>query len=328
MSSTAATPPLGAARTSPLRQPVTATIVGLGLVAVIGVLWFLFSTDGFATWGNLKAVLAASSFVGIIAAGQTVIMVSGNFFSMSLGVQAAGSAMFFLWALKFGLVPAIALTIVCSILISGAQGFTVGSWGASSIIITIASSVAITGVVILISGGATIKPPPSGPSIDFLGTQVGGISISVFVMLGVALLVQFFLSRTSLGALSFLIGSNRVAARAAGIPVTLAIVVVFGIAGACAAVCGIMMSGFQQTASLSLQGTLMFDAIAAVLVGGVAVLGGRGSAIAAVLGTIGISAINSALVLHGYSTGIQVLVKGGLVMTVVVAVHLWQSERR
>jgi ribose/xylose/arabinose/galactoside ABC-type transport system permease subunit len=89
-----------------------------------------------------------------------------------------------------------------------------------------------------------------------------------------------------------------------------------------------MLSGFQQTASLSLQGTLTFDAIAAVLVGGCSVLGGRGSAIAAVLGTLGISAINSALVLRNYSSGIQILVKGLVVLAAVILVHLWTTQRR
>ena len=224
--------------------------------------------------------------------------------------------------------PAILLTLLFGVVVSGVQGAAIGAWGANSIILTIASSALISGVVILVTGGATVHPPADGPSIDFLGDHIGGISVSAFVMVAVALLAQLFLKRTRFGALSFLVGANKAASRAAGLPVATTIVIAFVIAGICGAVAGIMLSGFQQTASLSLQGTLTFDAIAAVLVGGCSVLGGRGSAIATLVGTIGISAINSALVLRDYSDGVQILVKGMVVLAAVVLVHLWTKQRR
>jgi ribose/xylose/arabinose/galactoside ABC-type transport system permease subunit len=319
---------LGVARTSPWREPGAAALLGIGGLIVAVVVVFLLSTDGFASWGNVKAILAASSFIGILAVGQTAVMISGNFFSMSLGVQAAGSALFFLWSLKFGLVPAFLLTLALGAAVSAAQGVAVGLWGANSIILTIAASALITGIVILITGGATVHPPADGPSIDFLGEHIAGIAVSAFVMLAVALLVQFFLSRTRYGATTFLVGANKAASRAAGLPVAATIVAAFLIAGLCGAIAGIMLSGFQQTASLSLQGTLTFDAIAAVLVGGCSVLGGRGSAIATLLGTLGISAINSALILRDYSDGVQILVKGMVVLAAVILVHLWARQRR
>lgn len=297
-------------------------------VIVLGALFFFLTTDGFPTWGNAKAILAASSFVGILAVGQTAVMISGNFFSMSLGVQAAASAIFFLWSLKYGLVPAFLLTFAFGAVISGIQGLAIGLWGANSIILTIAASALITGVVVLITGGATVHPPANGPSIDFLGDHFGGIAVSAFVMLGVTVLAQLFLSRTRFGAMTYLVGANKAASRAAGLPVAKTIVIVFAIAGICGSVAGIMLSGFQQTASLSLQGTLTFDAIAAVLVGGCSVLGGRGSAIATLLGALGISALNSALILRGFSDGVQILVKGTVVLLAVLLVHLWTRQRR
>jgi ribose/xylose/arabinose/galactoside ABC-type transport system permease subunit len=319
---------LGVARTSVWREPAAAALLASGALIIAVVVVFVLTTDGFASWGNVKAILAASSFIGIIAVGQTGVMISGNFFSMSLGVQAAASAMFFLWTLKFGLVPAILLTLLFGLLISGIQGAAIGLWGANSIILTIASSALISGVVILVTGGATVHPPASGPSIDFLGGHLAGIAVSAFVMLAVALLAQLFLSRTRYGAMAFLVGANKAASRAAGLPVAMTIVVVFAIAGICGSIAGIMLSGFQQTASLSLQGTLTFDAIAAVLVGGCSVQGGRGSAIATLLGTLLISAINSALVLRDYSNGVQILVKGLVVLAAVILVHLWSKQRR
>lgn len=322
MSAQAPDLPLGVRRPTLSRSRQKTLVIGAVAAVVAACVVFLATTDGFATWGNVKAFLVSSSYVGMIAAGQALIMISGNFFSMSLGVQVAGSAMFFLYALSLGLVPAIVLTIVICGLISALQGYAAGAWEANPIVVTIASNVLLVGIIVLITEGANVYPPADGPSIDFLRTQVGGIGISVFVMLGVVLAVQYFLSGTRFGAATFLTGGNRPAARAAGMPVISTIVIVFTIAGVCAGIAGVMLSGFQQTATLQLQGTLVFDSIAAVLVGGCAVAGGRGSVISAAIGTIAISAVNSALTLRGYSLGIEILVKGSIVLFAVLCVHV------
>src|SRR5712691_7585168 len=81
----------------------TATIVGIfALIVIIGSV----TTTGFATLENLRAILQSSAFVGVIAVGMTVIMLSGNVFSMSLGTTAAVTAITFLWALEFGIAAA------------------------------------------------------------------------------------------------------------------------------------------------------------------------------------------------------------------------------
>ncbi len=127
----------------------------------------------------------------------------------------------------------------------------------------------------------------------------------------------------------FLIGENRDAAKAASLPITRTIVVVFAAAGILAALAGILLGASLSGATLSSQGTLPFDAIVATLIGGCAVAGGRGSAIGTFLGTLGVAAISSALLLRGYSEGVQILVKGAILLVVVLAVHLWnQADAR
>jgi ribose/xylose/arabinose/galactoside ABC-type transport system permease subunit len=319
-------PTVGTPRRGRLETPAQAAIIGLVALIGVAIVVFLATTNGFATWVNIRAILTAASFVGMIAVGQALVMISGNFFSMSLGVQVAGSAILFFWSMKFGVVPAIVITLVVSALVSAAQGALVGLWSASSLIITIAASVLMSGIIVLATGGANVFPPGSGGSIAFLYGKVGGVSVAVFVMVGLALIGEVLMRRSTLGNAAYLVGASRPAARAAGLPVVPAITAVFAGAGICAAVAGIMLGSFQQAASLSLQGTLVFDAIAAVLVGGCSVLGGRGSVLASVFGAIFISALNSALVLNEYSKGVQLLVKGGLVLFVVVAVHIWRAE--
>ena len=87
------------------------------------------TTTGFLTVSNLKAILTAAAFVGIIAVGLTVIVLSGNLFSLALGQTAAVSAMVFLYSLRIGLLAAIILTLLLGLAIGVVQGFAVGAWG-------------------------------------------------------------------------------------------------------------------------------------------------------------------------------------------------------
>ena len=117
------------------------------------------TTTGFLTVSNLKAILTAAAFVGIIAVGLTVIMLSGNLFSLALGQTAAVTAMFFLYSLQFGLAAAIVLTLLLGLVIGAVQGFAVGAWGANPIIITIGAAGLMEGLAVWLSHGQSIVPP-------------------------------------------------------------------------------------------------------------------------------------------------------------------------
>lgn len=321
----ASAPSVGLPRAA--RSPRWLALRGGGLAVIAAVCLFLFSTHGFATSGNLDAILLSSSLVGLLALGQTAIMISGNFFSLSLAASTAISAMVFLSALRFGLVPAFALSLLFGAVSSGIQGLPVGAWGANPIIVTIGFGSVMEGAIVLITGGSTVGIPSGAPSIHFLTTAVDGIPFGFFVLVAVTLGLEFVLRRTRLGLSTYLVGANRRAARAAGLPVGGVAFGVFLVAGACAAVAGILAGAVSQGATLSIEGTLSFNAIAATLIGGCAVAGGRGSAVATLAGTIGISAINSALALRGYANGVQILVEGMIVFVVVIVVHLRTRSR-
>ena len=117
------------------------TALGLWL-AVVTVLtvYGAATTDGFLSVSNLKAILTSAAFVGIIAVGLTVIILSGNLFSLALGQTVAVTAMLFLWALQYGIVTAILLALLLGLAIGLVQGFVVGAFGANPIIVTIAAA--------------------------------------------------------------------------------------------------------------------------------------------------------------------------------------------
>ena len=300
--------------------------VWLAVLAAITV-YGAATTEGFLTVSNMKAIVTAAAFVGIIAVGLTVIILSGNLFSLALGQTAAVSAMFFLWALGIGLVPAIVLTLLLGVVIGALQGFAVGAWGANPIIITIGAAGLMEGTAVWLSHGESIVPPPGETSWEHLAQPVLGLPAPVYVFLVVTVLLAVVMRRTRFGRQIYLLGENRAAARAAALPITLLTVGAFGIASLYTAGAGILIGASSANGSLLLTGSYTYDAIAAALVGGNAVTGGRGSIARTAAGALFIATISDMLLLRGYSTGGQILVRGIIVVVVVVLTNLGERSR-
>jgi ribose/xylose/arabinose/galactoside ABC-type transport system permease subunit len=309
-------------RDAPMAQRITR---GLVVVFAVVLVVMALTTTNFLTVSNVKAILNATAFVGIIAVGMTVIMLSGNLFSLSLGITTAVSAMVFLFALQAGIVVAIVVTLAFGAAIGAVQGLLIGSIGANAIIVTIGAGALQEGGAVWRADGP-VFPPDGETSQNFLVSTVIGIPVPIIVLLVVAALGHWLMRRTRFGREVYLMGDNLHAARAAALPVVWLTAGAFAIAGACAAISGVLVGAFNKNASLLVSGTFTFDAIAAALVGGSAVTGGRGSVARTVIGAIVIATISDMLLLRGYSTGVQLLVKGIVVFLVVILLHINSRE--
>ncbi|GAA4712821.1 ABC transporter permease [Nocardioides conyzicola] len=290
------------------------------LVVVVALVPVAVTTDRFLTLDNARAILAATAFVGITAVGATLVMIAGSAVSMAASQTATVVAMVFLSTQDLGLSVALLLSLLCGIAITAVQGVVIGYWEANPIVLTIAAGFAIGGTATWLSGGTTVYAEDD--AYDVLNSTVLGLPVAVYVLLVVALVAEWVLRRTTPGRQMFLVGENRGAARAAGLPVGRVIGVAWAFFGLCIAITGVFLASFNTSATVSLGGTLTLDAIAAVLVGGTAITGGRGSALRTLGGAVLISVIANLLLIRGYSTGAQILVKGVLVLVVVVLVHL------
>jgi len=285
------------------------------------------TTPGFFTLGNGQAILSSMIFVGMISVGMTLIMVSGAFVSLALATTATISAMIFMASLGFGLPAAIVLTLVAGLAVSAVQGVAISGWNANPIIVTIAAAAVLEGVAVAFSQGATINPVNT--SYQVLNGRFLGLPAGLYALVGLALAADLLLRRSRLGPMIYLLGDNRAAAVAAGLPVDRIGAGVFAVAGVSAAMAGMFMASFNHSASLLLnRGTLGFDAIAAVLIGGAAIGGGRGSVLNTMIGVAVIAVINDLVLLRGFSTGSQILLKGVVVIAFSLAAHLRQERGR
>jgi len=303
-----------------LRRVVLVAFLAVLVVATL-------TTDGFYSVANAKAVFTSASIVGVLAIGATAIVLGGHLFSLSLGTTVAISAMSFLYALRFGLVPAIVLTLVLGAVVVGVQGFLVGRWGANPIIVTIGAGALQEGAVTWVSGGVSVYPPADGPDFSFLAKPLLGVPFPVYVFLVLAVVGEWLLRRTTFGRQLVLMGESPRAARAGALPITRLTVLAFAAAGVAAGVAGVLLGAFNQSGTLTTTGTLTYDSIAAVLVGGTAVTGGRGSVLRSAVGALLIAAISDMLLLRGYSSPVQVLVLGVIVTCVVVLNHISSNAR-
>jgi simple sugar transport system permease protein/ribose transport system permease protein len=293
--------------------------IGIAVVVVAAVVAGA-TTDRFFSLDNARAILASTALVGITAIGATLVMIAGSAVSLAVSQTATIVAMIFLSAQQLGLAAAITAALICGVAITALQGAVIGFWAANPLVLTIAAGFAIGGVATWASGGTTVYPKIT--AFNGLNSTPLGLPVAVYVLLALTVLAQWVLRRTTAGRQMYLVGENRAAARAAGLPVGRVIVIAWAVLGACIALTGVFLAAFNTSANSDLGGTLSLDAIAAVLVGGTAISGGKGSALRTLGGAVLISVISDLLLLRGFSTGIQLLVKGILVLLVVIAVHL------
>jgi ribose/xylose/arabinose/galactoside ABC-type transport system permease subunit len=284
------------------------------------------STDRFLSYDNFRAIATSASLVGIAALGLTLIVIGGTTVSLAISPSVAVCAMVFLAAQSAGLVTALVAAVVVGAVVTGVQGVIVGYGAANPIVLTIAAGFAITGLATWIGGGTSVAP--TGTGYTALNATPGGIALSVWVLVILTVLLQVVLDRSTFGRTLYLTGENRPAARAAGLPVGRVVAVAWLFAGGFFAIAAAFSGAFNTSANINLGGTLTFDAIAAVLAGGTPIAGGKGSAWRTLGGVLLIATVSDILLLRGYSTGAQTMVKGLIVLAVIVVVHIRTTRGR
>ncbi|MGH7246871.1 MAG: ABC transporter permease [Pseudomonadota bacterium] len=290
--------------------------LGIRIAAAAAIAGFALSTNGFLTPLSINALLTAVSFVGCVAVGMTFITLTGNIMSLALGATVSASALIFLAALSFGIMPAFLLALLFSIAITGFQGFLVGYFRANPILVSIAALSLLLGAAAFATGGHRIYP--AGEGIAMFKGRFAGIPVEALCFFATVLAGQFILSWTRIGRLMAMVGSNIRAANAAGIDTTAAITIAYVIAGACAAISGVLLAARYGSGDMELGVGYDYTAIAAVLVGGTGIAGGSGSALRTLVGVTVIATIEVVLLLRGFSEQWQYLITGVIVLAVVM----------
>jgi ribose/xylose/arabinose/galactoside ABC-type transport system permease subunit len=291
-------------------------LVAIRFIAVLALFTVAITTPGFFTAVSLFSLLNTTSFIGCVAVGMTFITLSGNLMSFALGVTLSTSGIVFIAALPLGVAGAMIVAFAFGAALTGVQGFVIGYFRANPIIVSMAALALITGAATLITQGQGVYP--QGDAAGILKGRVLGVPIPLAAFITTVVIAQIVLSFTSFGRHLYMVGSNWRAALAAGLAPARVVFSAYIAAGLCTALAGILMAARYSSGDLELGLGYDYSAISAVLVGGTAVGGGEGSAIRSLVGAFIIAVCQVLLLLHGYSTQIQYLVIGVIVLLVIM----------
>ncbi len=255
---------------------------------------------GFASLDGIESVLVVASFVGFVAAGQMfVILVGGIDLSVPWVLNAAAIE---LVTSTGGADSRLALGMIATLgtglSVGLVNGIGVALFGVPAVVMTLAMNGIMEGLTLGLSSGMTCEACAAyAPSIiqRAVHERVLGAPAELYVWLVVILLVSFVLKATVFGRATYAVGNSARVSYLAGIPVGAVTVTLYALSGLFAALAGIMLAGFGGQASLGMGDPYLFQSIAAVVIGGVYILGGRGGYIGTAAGAVTLVALVSVL---------------------------------
>jgi ribose transport system permease protein len=285
---------------------------------------------GFASVSGIQEVLQIASFVGLVAAGQTFVILVGG---IDLSVPwVLNSAAILLVSVAQGgngkALPAVLLALALGLAIGTVNGIGVAILGVPAVVMTLGMNGIVQGLALGATHGLTcrgcVTPAPTALQ-DAVNGHVLGIDASLLVWLAVILLVTFALSYTTFGRRVYAVGNSERASYLAGVNVRLVTVALYALSGLFAALAGIALTGFGGSATLGMGDPYLFQSIAAVVIGGTYILGGRGHYVGTVAGAIVLTALISVLLAKNAPDYARDIVYG-VVILVILLFYGRQSE--
>jgi ribose transport system permease protein len=276
------------------------------VVVLVGVLVLLFIAtdivnrndvgDPFITWNQLSTTLLVAAPLGMIAAGQTLVMLTGGV-DLSVAFTATAAAFAASWQGANGQVEGIAAGLVVGVGIGLANGIGVGIFQVNPLIMTLGTSSVTFGLLSIYAGRPFEKVVPD--VISTLGSDrfFDYLPANLILWSAVAAVLILGLRYTGYGRMLYAVGDNPVAARFAGVRVWQVLVLVYALCGLFSALGGLLLVGFTDNPDLGLASPYLLQSVAAVVIGGTSIFGGWGSYSGTILGVLILTVLGSLLTL-------------------------------
>lgn len=294
--------------------------------------FFATQSDRFLTGGNLSLVLQQVMVVGVIAIGQTLIILTAGI-DLSCGmVMALGGIVMSKFATELGVPPALAVAcgVGVTVLFGLANGLLVTKVRLPAFIVTLGTMNIAFAITQLYSGSQTVTELPSmltalGNTFAVGGTEVAWGTVLMLVLYGV---VWFMLRETAAGRHVYAVGNNREATRLTGISPDRVLLGVYALAGLFYGIASLLSVARTGVGDPNAGQTENLDAITAVVLGGTSLFGGRGWIVGSLIGALIVGVFRNGLTLMGVSSIYQVLVTGVLVILAVAVDQLSHRASR
>lgn len=285
--------------------------------ALLVVLAAIF-VDGFASVVNITDVFNRAAPIGIVAVGMTFVVISGNYLDLSVVAQVATAAVVLIAVSNASSIPlAVGVALLIALLYGLVNGVAVGVFRANAVIVTLSTTFIGLGLLRWLTGGSIFFGPQDGLIRTFGQTKLGPFPLSMLGLILVTLILSWVLNRTNFGFLVKSFGSNRDATRLAGVNTAWVVIGAFTLSAVGAMIGGFVLAAFSNTAVSAMSTGFDFRALAAIIVGGTSVFGGRGSILRTLLGVVFVSVLTNIMVLSGLGFGLQQMAIGALIVTAV-----------
>lgn len=297
-------------------------VVALLLLVIVGA---VTAPDTFTSVSNILTILRQASIIGVISIGMTLVIIAGGIdlsvgSVMGLASVAATIAAIQDLADQTHWIVMVLMAILVGVAAGLINGVVIAYGKVVAFMATLAMLVAARGLAEILAERRTLQVGDRG-FIQAMNADFIGVDVLIWIFAIVAALGWVVLNRTTFGRRTVAIGGNREAARLAGINVKRHVMWLYAISGLTAGIAGIMIVG-RTTAGTSTHGTLYeLDAIAAVVVGGTLLVGGRGTITGTVFGVLIFATLTNVFVQNNLSSSVQAVVKG---VIIVIAVLLQQ----
>lgn len=286
------------------------------LVVLVAFLWYLRPTLANERW--IAQTLKFAIPLAILAAAQTLTMLTGGI-DLSVGIVASMAAYVVGTQTGAGTDPILAVTLAlgAAALAGLASGIGVGIFRVHPLIMTLAIGLIVVGLLQLYQR-TTLGTGTSYPeAIKWLGTGLSfGIPNSLLVFIPMALLIGFGLRRSGYGRLLYAVGDNEHAARLSGVRVWQVLIVLYVLSALIAGIGGLLYVGLIQSSSLQIAAPLLLPSVAAAVIGGTSIFGGRGGYAGTIVGALILAVLTTLLTVLQMPEGTRRIIFGLIVLGV------------
>jgi ribose transport system permease protein len=315
-----------------ISPPVAAVLLAIILFVLSGLLPNGFGGDLELAKSQAVNIIRLSVFLGVIAAGQTLVIISG-----SEGIDLSAGAVVTLSAIltyviangNDGLVvPALAAAILVGAGIGLVNGIGVSSLKISPLVMTLGMSGVVTGLILLVQHG-NVNGAVSPLMIKIIARPLMfGIPGAIIIWIIFGVMMWLLLERTPFGKNLFAIGTNRMTARLSGVNVTGMVLATYALAGALSGLGGFLVVANTGVVFINIGNPFLFPSIAAVAVGGTLLSGGKGSYIGTMAGALVLTLLTSLLTTMQMPVSIRQMVLGATLLVLVSIYGRQQALRQ
>jgi ribose transport system permease protein len=313
-------PDKASAMATPRLQRTRAMLVrtlGIGLFLAIVVIYFTISTDSFFTRANWANILGGISVLGVVAIGQTLVIVSGGFDLSVAGIVPLACVIFVQRSnAGAGLVEALVETVAIGLGVGIVNAILVTKFGINPLITTLATMSIANGVAYTLADGTTIALNKIGNGA-LADLAVGSLPWYFFLFLGLAVIFAGLMRFTVFGRTIYAVGGSREASVLAGIRADVVTTAAYAISGALAALAGVITASQILAGSAAVGADTALMSVAAVVLGGAALTGGSGGIVGTIGGVLVLGCLANGLALmHVQSFYVQIITGGALLVAV------------